>query len=137
MTERTARLIESEGILCERRGETYLKGKGLVVTHWVHPHKSSFYDLILPSNSNQNLSLTPNQQSLLFSPILETTMTNRSPSVSLVGNLLRNRPPAVPEEDELDCEIVPELSDSINPSETVIKPNSIKSDSDKDSMTNL
>ena len=29
-------MIENEGIRCELRGETYLKGKGLVVTHLVH-----------------------------------------------------------------------------------------------------
>ncbi len=136
VTERTARLIESEGIKCERRGETYLKGKGLVVTHWVHADKSSFYDLLLHSNSSQNLSSMPNE-SLLFPPIPETTMMNRSPSTSMLGNLSRNRPPAVPEEDEIECENFPELSDTIVHSEILEETSPIITGSDNESMTNF
>ncbi|KAI9552381.1 hypothetical protein GHT06_022747 [Daphnia sinensis] len=37
VTEKTAKLLEAAGIKCEKRGETFLKGKGVVMTYWVRP----------------------------------------------------------------------------------------------------
>ena len=46
MTEKTARLLEADSIRCDRRGETFLKGKGHVTTYWVRPHETSIYETI-------------------------------------------------------------------------------------------
>ena len=81
MAERTARLIENEGIRCELRGETYLKGKGLVMTHWVHT------DYELPTDNHSNIKDFPGLSSL-FPSLLRST--SKSPSMEIQ---LR-RPPA-------------------------------------------
>ena len=39
-------MLESRGIQCERRGETYLKGKGKILTYWAYPERTSFYELL-------------------------------------------------------------------------------------------
>lgn len=62
VTEKTARLIESEGIHCERRGVTFLKGKGNVMTYWVCPEISSYQDRrpsASSSSSGQDTSWLP------------------------------------------------------------------------------
>ena len=58
MTKKTAVLLEREGIQCERRGETYLKGKGKIVTYWVYPERAkTFYESLPRAPSIRRSSL--------------------------------------------------------------------------------
>ncbi|KZS10628.1 Adenylate cyclase type 4 [Daphnia magna] len=83
VTEKTAKLLEVEKIKCEKRGETFLKGKGLVMTYWVRPDASDFTgstpgssatvkgflglsDMLLPASVRNSFSRQPVRQSVLF-----------------------------------------------------------------------
>ena len=120
VTEKTARLIESEGIHCERRGRTFLKGKGTVVTYWVHPDRSSFvYDAQQPTGRLSTFSAsTP--EVLLLPAILgiglpESCLT--CPSRNSCAALSSSRPRSplpIPEEDEQQPEekiALPDIED--------------------------
>ncbi|XP_057376750.1 adenylate cyclase type 2-like isoform X2 [Daphnia carinata] len=83
VTEKTARLLEAEGIRCEKRGETFLKGKGLVMTYWIRPDEVEFNgsvrgslaavkgfiglsDMLVPASVRNSFSRQPVRQSVLF-----------------------------------------------------------------------
>lgn len=37
-------MLIDEGIGCQRRGETFVKGKGNIMTYWVEPHERNYCD---------------------------------------------------------------------------------------------
>lgn len=98
MTEKTARLLEAEGIKCEKRGETFLKGKGLVTTYWVRPHAMDFTgsvrgssasvkgflglsDMLLPASVRNSFSRPPVRQSVLIEEEEEEGFAHRGSKI--------------------------------------------------------
>jgi hypothetical protein len=77
------------GIYCEKRGETFLKGKGLVMTYWVRPGESDFYDSVRGSSAAIKSFLGLNN--LIISPSNHNSLSRKP-----------NRPSVLFEEDEED-----------------------------------
>ena len=103
ITEKTAKLLDSNGLFrCEKKGETFLKGKGYVMTYFARPVATDLYetvgsasgnrnflglsDMLLPASARSSVSRQLNRPSILFEEDEEYCITPHGIFLNSINN---------------------------------------------------